>query len=589
MRLKSLAFHRLPLFVWAIYITAFLLLLSLPVLAGGITMGRHFAVYYSTNLLQNNQELTVMKDVILIIFLILSGFVIRAHNDLLLFFLFRDRLTNPTLCKDLIDTQAKKVNLFDGTWNKRYRITLLYCCCTNPRVFQTNKYSAIVFKWNRTQGGILRINSRINGNVDMRCPKLNQFLIRRSGSTVVGYEKDNIEKQSLNESCEVSQAQRISDHAKALLSPFEKRLNRASRTVQKTYTLDNLTEAMLAYENITSQTKQIPRNNLYKLLCNPCFLLITYEGIKKNVAAGIDNVGSNNVTLSGLKTLSKELFSEKYKCVPVRRIYIDKPNGGKRPLGIPSTRDKIVQRSIQLLIQPIFDTQFSDYSHGFRPKKSCHTALSMIRKNGNRTTWFIKLDLVKAFDKIQHSILLKEIKKSISDQQIIDLIHKMLKIGYINPHDLSDSKLELTEGTPQGSILSPLFANILFNRLDKWVEVNLLTKYNTPRKDIVNPEYSIAVDKHLGTEWNEVLQVIKNHAPNVSPKKIRTALREVRKQQAAKNKIKYYADDPNYRKLWYVRYADDILLGLTGPKRCTDDFKKFKSCCRRKIKYANPF
>jgi retron-type reverse transcriptase len=407
----------------------------------------------------------------------------------------------------------------------------------------------------------------INGNMDMWRQMTNKSLSHRSGSTVVDNEKDGSNHQSLNESCEVTQAQRISDQAKALLNPLENRLNRASRSVQKAFTLDKLTEAMTAYEAVLSQAEQTALNNLYKLLCNPCFLLIAYDRIKKNAAAGLDNVGGGNVTLSGLCTLSKELSSEQYKCIPVRRLYIDKPQGGKRPLGIPSTRDKIVQKGIQMLIQPTFECQFSDHSHGFRPKKSCHTALNAIRNDGNRTTWFIELDLVKAFDKVHHSLLMEEMKTRIADQQMIDLIHKMLKVGYINPHDISDSKLEIEEGTPQDSILSPLFANILFDRLDRWIEINLLTKYNVPRKDSINPEYSVAVDKHLGTEWNDVLEVIKNHAPDVNRKKIRMALNEVRKQQAAQNRIKYYADDPNHRKLWYVRYADDMLLGLLGPKK----------------------
>ena len=324
---------------------------------------------------------------------------------------------------------------------------------------------------------------------------------------------------------------------------------------------------MSPYEDIVSNAEQPKINNLYDLLCNPCFLLIAYDEVKKNAAVELDNVGGSNVTLSGLRTLSKELSSEQYKWIPVRRLYIDKPQGGKRPLGVPSTRDKIVQRAVQILLQPAFEHNFSEHSHGFRPNKSCHTALSAIRKQGNRTTWFIELDLVKAFDKIHHVLLMDEIKVRIVDQQMIDLIHKMLKVGYINSHNLSDSKMEMVEGTPQGSTLSPLFANILFDRFDRWVEINLLTKSNIPRKDNINPEYAEAVTKHFGTKWNDVLECIKENAPDVSRKKIRLALREVRKQQAAQNRIKYYADDPSHRKLWYVRYADDMLLGLIGPKK----------------------
>nr|QYB22879.1 hypothetical protein [Nitzschia ovalis] len=409
--------------------------------------------------------------------------------------------------------------------------------------------------------------TRINGNVDMRCRAIKQSLTRRSGSTVVGDEKDGISHQSLNEPCEVTQSQRIKIAA-AFFDPLENRLNRASRSVQKTFTLDKLVAAMASYEEVVNKAglKKKTLDNLYDLLCNPCFLLIAYDSVKKDAAAGLDNVGGSNVTLSGLRTLSKELSTEKYKCIPVRRLYIDKPQGGKRPLGVPSMRDKIVQKALQMLIRPTFECIFSDHSHGFRPNKSCHTALNAIRKDGNRTTWFIELDLVKAFDKVHHLLLMEEVSKRIADQQIIDLIYKMLKVGYINLHDLSDSKLEMTEGTPQGSILSPLFANILFDRFDRWVEMFLLTKFNVPRKDSVNPKYAEAVTKHLGTKWNDVLEVIKFNAPDVNRKKIRLALREVRKQQAAQNKIKYYADDPSHRKLWYVRYADDMLLGLTGPK-----------------------
>jgi len=317
----------------------------------------------------------------------------------------------------------------------------------------------------------------INGNVDMRCRMVSQPPIRRSGSTVVDIEKDGSTHQSLNKSCEVTQSQRISKKASALLDPLNNRLKRASRSVQKAFTLEKRADAMLAYEKVTSKAEQTePLNNLYNLLCNPCFLLIAYDSVKKDVAAGLDNVGGSNVTLSGLRTLSKELSSERYRCVPVRRLYIDKPQGGKRPLGIPSTRDKIVQKAILMLIQLTFEQGFSDHSHGFRPNKSCHTALNAIRNHGNRTTWFIELDLVKAFEKVHHSLLMDELKTKIADQQMIDLIYKMLKVGYINPHDLSDSELEIKKGTPQGSILSPLFANILFDRFDRWVEVYLFNQ-----------------------------------------------------------------------------------------------------------------
>jgi len=545
-------------------------------IADAVTIGRHFAVKSFANQSQNILEQLAIANMLLI----LLGLVTRARNVLLLSLM--DRLTNLKHCLDLINDQAEEERTSEGIWNRRYLIMLPFTTVPTPEYSKgisslcsktrrrdkvgslgRNKYNWMMFSPKK-----LYLTS-FNGNVDMRCRMIKKkFLTRRSESTLVGAEKEDSIRLSLNEPCEVTQLQRISKEAKALLNILEKRLNRALRSVQKTFTLDKLVAVMLQYENVISKPEQSePLNNFYDLLCNPCFLLIAYNSLKKNVAAGLDNVGGSNVTLSGLRTLSKELSTEQYKCIPVRRLYIDKPQGGKRPLGVPSTRDKIVQKALQMLIQPTFEHRFSDHSHGFRPNRSCHTALNAIRKDGNRTTWFIELDLVKAFDKIHHVPLMEEMEIRIADQQIIDLIHKMLKVGYINPHDLSDSKLEMEEGTPQGSILSPLFANILFDRFDRWVEINLLTKFNVPRKDSISPEYSEAVFKHLGTEWNEVLKLVKKTAPDVNRKKIRMALREVRKQQAAQNKIKYYADDPNHRKLWYVRYADDMLLGLTGPKQ----------------------
>jgi group II intron reverse transcriptase/maturase len=576
MRSKSLPFHRLPLFVWAIFITAFLLLLSLPVLAGGITMGRHFAVENFTNQLQ------IILVFVGITYLILTLSVLgkRARNDLQS--LSMNRITNLKLSLDQINALAKEERTFDGISNIRYRITLLNIIA---RTHEYSKRISMLSIWHKKEGRILRTkwkynnmiffnsiklySTSLNGNVNMQCRAITQSSICRSEPTVVDREEEGKTLPYSNLSCEVVQSQKILEEASALLDPFKKRLERASRSVQKAFTLEKLADAMTEYDKVIGNVDQTkPLNNLYKkILCNPCFLLIAYQNVRKEAAVGLDNVGGGNVTLSGLRTLSKELSSEQYKCIPVWRVYIDKPQGGKRPLGIPSTRDKIVQKAVSMLIQPTFENKFGDHSHGFRPNKSCHTALNAIRRNGNRTTWFIELDLVTAFEKVHHTFLMEEVKNKIVDQQIIDLIYEILKVGYINPHNISDSKLDKKEGTPQGSILSPLFANILFDRFDRWVEMNLLTKYNVLREDNVSVEYNEAVFKHLGTKWNDVLEAIKEAAPDVNRKKIRLALREVRKQQAAQNRIKYYADDPNHRKLWYVRYADDMLLGFTGPKK----------------------
>lgn len=410
--------------------------------------------------------------------------------------------------------------------------------------------------------------TEINGNMNMRLWTVNPLQGRRSESTVVDKRDLGTTHFKSSQFCEATSSQRIHEEAKALLNPFENRLKKGSRAVQKTFSIKNLTKVMHEYYSVINLSEHFENldEKLYNILLDPCFLFLAYSSLRKDAAAGLDGVDSGNVTLSGIRSLSRDLQFEKYTCVPSRRIYIDKPQGDKRPVGIPSMRDKIVQKGLLMLLQPMFERSFSDLSHGFRPERSCHTALKSIHQQGNRTTWFIELGLVNAFEKVHHELLLQEIKTCVSEQRIFDLIYKMLKVGYVNLFDLSDSNLDKKEGTPQGSILSPFFANVFFSRFDRWVENVLLPKYNRKRVDSINPKYFCAVDKHVGTPWNEMLEVIKKSASSVARKKIRKVLREVRKDQVAKDKIKYCAIDPNHRKLWYVRYADDMLLGFIGSK-----------------------
>lgn len=233
---------------------------------------------------------------------------------------------------------------------------------------------------------------------------------------------------------------------------------KGSRKIQRLFTVDNFTKAMVQYHNVISQVKHTHKfENIYNFISNPCFLLLAFSNIRKNAAAGLDNVPGKNVTFAGILKIAQELVTELDSPSLVKRVYIPKASGGKRPLGIPSTKDKIVQQALQMVLSPIFDIGFSGLSYDFRPSRSCHSALKSISRSGNRTVWFIELDLVKAFERIHHESLMGETRIKIKNQQVIDLVYKMLRVEYIKIHQLEDSQLEQKEGTPARVHSKPSF------------------------------------------------------------------------------------------------------------------------------------
>jgi group II intron reverse transcriptase/maturase len=309
--------------------------------------------------------------------------------------------------------------------------------------------------------------------------------------------------------------------------------------------------------------------NLIDILSDVNFLFYAWCLIKDKgeKMSGIDQVPIQNIGYGTLRRLSNDLENGIYKPKPVSRIYLTKPNGFMRPLGVPTTRDKIVQKALTLILEPLFESTFSNNSHGFRPQRSCHTALDQIRREWRSVSYFIEIDLAKCFDKLGHKLILESIYKKCPNKSIVQIINKMLKCGYVNLQNASDANLEQQEGTPQGSIISPLLANIALDNFDKHIENLILPKYSLRQKYTkaqMSEEYSKATRIFDIQDYKLRDDLVNSR--NLTTRQARQVVQSLKVKQAINNNIKYTIQDENTERLWYVRYADDMLFGFVGPK-----------------------
>ncbi len=177
-----------------------------------------------------------------------------------------------------------------------------------------------------------------------------------------------------------------------------------------------------------------PLEDIYRQLFNPALYLRAYGRLYANDGAmtpGITSETVDDMSLEKIKNLIEEVRHERYRWTPVRRVYIPKKNGKLRPLGLPTWSDKLLQEVMRQVLEAYYESQFNAHSHGFRPGRGCHTALSEVARNWTGTCWFIEGDISKCFDRLDHTVLVTILQEKLHDNRFIRLVSNLLKAGYL--------------------------------------------------------------------------------------------------------------------------------------------------------------
>ncbi len=286
--------------------------------------------------------------------------------------------------------------------------------------------------------------------------------------------------------------------------------------------------------------------NLSIIMSDPNFLIAAWARIRSNsgsLAFALSKETLDGIALSWFEETANTMRNGIFQFSPSRRTYISKSDGKKRPLTIPSPRDKIVQEAMRFLLMLVFEGNFSKNSHGWVSGRGCHTALNQIKMEFAHDNWLIEGDIDQQFPSLNHQILVNLLKAKIDDQAFIDLIYKYLRVGY---GESPGKIVKMRIGISQGGVLSPVLANIYMTPFDKWVEKDLIPKYTKGKRKKANPVYTKMIRSGKVTDHS---------IPSL------------------------YAHDRNFIRLHYVRYADDFIMGLNGPKiyckQIVDECKTF--------------
>jgi group II intron reverse transcriptase/maturase len=292
-------------------------------------------------------------------------------------------------------------------------------------------------------------------------------------------------------------------------------------------------------------------DRLYRNFYNVEFYKQAYAKIYAkpgNMTEGANGKTIDGFNLDEVQHLIEAMKSESYEPNPVRRVLIAKKNSTKkRPLGIPAFYDKLVQEILRSILAAIYESNFSDMSHGFRPDKSCHTALLQVKKNFTGVKWWVEGDIEGFFDNINHHTLINILKRRIEDEKFLRLVWKFLRAGYIYEKQLHNTY----GGTPQGGIVSPILANIYLHELDSTIEKAIKEFDSKKRQRSANRQYKLLSEQ------------------------IENKKKLLKEPTAAEMEKMMDNFDPDYKRMKYVRYADDFLVGVIGSQDDAIAVKEF--------------
>lgn len=331
-------------------------------------------------------------------------------------------------------------------------------------------------------------------------------------------------------------------------------------------------ERVLNSLNEHSKDSSYKFERLYRILFNEELFYVAYQKIASNggsTTKGSDGRSIDGMSLARIETLIASLKDESYQPHPSRRVHIPKKNGKTRPLGIPAFEDKLVQEVVRMILEAIYEGHFETTSHGFRPKRSCHTALLHIQKTFSGAKWFIEGDIKGFFDNIDHDVLVGILRERISDDRFIRLIWKFLKAGYVEDWTFHNTY----SGMPQGGIVSPILANIYLDKLDKYVK-EYIRHFDMGTKRRPGKE-----SNDLANERKRTVRKLKKVKDGTEKAALVARLKAIEQERAAFPSGDEM--DGSYRRLKYIRYADDFILGVIGSKedalRIKEDIKSFLS------------